>query len=261
MGTRIIAVANQKGGVAKTTSTITLGHVLYARGARVLMIDSDPQGSLSISSGIDQEELTQLDAEQRTYYYSLVKKRPLDTIILKREGKPDLVPAALSLTRVDQELQNPFGAARFLRELLAPVLDRYDVILIDCPPSASLLTVNALVAAHGVLIPSKTDFLSMSGVTQTLEVIDEVRANANPTLSIVGILPTAYDARSTKHDGRILEQIRLVGNQHGIHVFEPVHLNVAYKQASVEGTSVLEYSPGAPGIDVYELIGQHIYAA
>jgi chromosome partitioning protein len=94
-----------------------------------------------------------------------------------------------------------------------------------------------------------------------LEVIDEVRANANPSLEILGILPTAYDARSTKHDGRILEQIRKVGQQQGIRVYEPIHQAVAYKQASVAGTSVLEHAPDAPGIETYELIGQHIYAA
>ena len=123
-----------------------------------------------------------------------------------------------------------------------------------------MLTVNALVAADSVLIPSKTDFLSMSGVTQTLEVIEEVRARGNHELSIVGILPTLYDARSTKHDGLILEQIRNVGEQLGICVFDAIHQSSAYKHASVEGESVLEYDARTHGISTYELIGQQIYA-
>ena len=260
MSARIIAIANQKGGVAKTTSAITLAHVLAARGVRVLMIDSDPQGSLSISSGLDQEQLTQLDRAGQTYFFALVKKVTLDAIIVHREGKPDLIPASLSLTKAEQELQSPYGAAQTLRGLLAPIRERYDVILIDCPPSASVLTINALVAADGVLIPSKTDFLSMSGVTQTLEVIEEVRQQGNHELSIIGILPTLYDARSSRHDGLILEQIRNVGASVGICVFEPINQSVSYKQASIEGESVLEYDARTPGISTYELIGQRIYA-
>jgi chromosome partitioning protein len=202
--TRIIAIANQKGGVGKTTTTVNLGAELAAMGRRVLLIDLDPQAAATYSLGVDPESL------ERTLYNVMVRQEaPLESIIQPSgvEGL-DLVPSNLDLAAAELDLFNNYTRERVLREALKPLVERYDYILIDCPPSLTLLTVNAFVAATEVLIPLQTHLLSLRGVSRLLTTIREVQ-QINPDLAVSGILPTMYDSRSNLNK-EILANIREV---------------------------------------------------
>ncbi len=200
--TRIIAIANQKGGVGKTTTTVNLGAELAAMGRRVLLVDLDPQAAATYSLGIDPESLT------ATLYNVMVKKElPLEAIIQPTGvERLDLVPSNLDLAAAELDLFRNYTRERVLREALEPVISRYDYILIDCPPSLTLLTVNAFVAATEVLIPLQTHLLSLRGVSRLLTTIREVQP-LNPDLKVSGILPTMYDSRSNLNK-EILANIR-----------------------------------------------------
>ena len=173
----IISVSNQKGGVGKTTSTVNLARALVEAGWRVLVIDSDPQSSLSIVYGIDPHRLRELDATGKTFYFGLVKDTALDTLVI--DGAPSLIPASIRLANAETELVSPFGVATMLKKKIAPLRECFDFILIDCPPTLSLLTVNALTASNAVVIPCKTDYLSIMGIPLLMDTIDNVRRRAN----------------------------------------------------------------------------------
>lgn len=252
---RVTAIANQKGGVGKTTSTVNLAYALTRSGARVLAVDIDPQSSLSISLGLDPRTIRELEETQRTLYYSLVKGVPLPDLILARN--PGLIPASIRLANAEAELLSPYGAATALRDCLAPVRPRYDHILLDCPPTLSLLTVNALSAADEVLVPVKTDYLSMMGIPLLLDTIENVRRRANPELAILGILPTMYNVRNV-HDQEVLGELRQIVSGRNIPIFEPINRSTGFDKAPVEGKSTLELYPNTPGVAHYATIASTI---
>ena len=251
----IISVSNQKGGVGKTTSTVNLARALVEAGQRVLVIDSDPQSSLSIVYGIDPRKLRELDAAGKTFYFGLVKDTALDTLVI--DGVPSLIPASIRLANAETELVSPFGVATVLKEKIAPLRECFDFILIDCPPTLSLLTVNALTASNGVVIPCKTDYLSIMGIPLLMDTIDNVRRRANPNLKIIGILPTLFNSR-TSHDTEALSELRASVASRGIEVFEPVNRSTVFDRANVESKAALELFPETPGIEQYKVVAQKI---
>lgn len=256
---KVVAIANQKGGVGKTTSTRNLAHALKESGQRVLLIDADPQGSLSLVAGIDGEELVALDEAGKTLYFALTGKTPLSAMIVHRNGL-DIVPATLSLADAERDLKSPYGVAGILRSLLIPIRDSYDAILIDCAPTLTLMLVNPLAAADAVLVPCKTDYLSVHGIGSLLKTIEEVRRNINPDLELLGVLPTMFMAHA-KHDSELLEKLRAAVSGAGIRVFDPVHRSTAHDKANAESRAALDLFPDTRGVDQYRLIAHLIAPA
>ncbi|PKM42778.1 MAG: chromosome partitioning protein [Gammaproteobacteria bacterium HGW-Gammaproteobacteria-1] len=188
---RIIAIANQKGGVGKTTTCINLGASLAATKRRVLVIDLDPQGNATVGSGVDKGSFEQ------SSYDMLLGHAPAEQVIVRAEQAGyDLVPTNGDLTAAEVELMNSPQRERRLREALAPVRERYEFILVDCPPSLNMLTLNALVAADSVMIPMQCEYYAMEGLSSLLNTIEQIRSTVNPQLQLEGLLRTMFDPRS-----------------------------------------------------------------
>lgn len=250
--TKIIALVNQKGGVGKTTSTINLAHALVKRGKRVLMIDMDPQASLTIYAGQDPSEL---EAEQKTLYHGLLdEERPLAELVIP--GNPALLPSSISLANAEARLLQDWDSISFLKDKLRPIREDYDFILVDCPPTLTLLTVNALTAATSIIIPVKTDHLSIMGIPSLLETVEKLRRRKNPDLTIIGVLPTMFNVRNTHDNERLAELREVLGER--IKVFDPVHRSTAFDKSAAEAQPTLLLSPTTPGIESYNEIAEHI---
>ena len=251
----MIALANQKGGVAKTTSTANLGYALAQRGRRVLLIDADPQASLSIYLGHQPFELQE---QERTLYFGMVHDRPLAALIL--EGNPALIPSSIRLAKADRELMQ---AMRFsdtlLRDALREVLAGYDHVLIDCMPHLGILTANALTAADHVLIPVRTEYLSIEGIPLILEEIEDTRARSNRRLGVLGILPTMY-SRSYTQDQEALAALEAIARAQHLRVFDPIARSTEYDKATSQGAPTVILSPRAPGVDAYFKLADAIIA-
>ena len=225
---RVLALANQKGGVAKTTTTLNLGVALKDMGLRVLAIDLDPQSNLSMSQGIDVEAL------DTGMYHVLTSGLPMSSIIQQREI--DVAPAGIELAGAELALSAMIGRERALERALRPLRETYDYILLDTPPSLGLLTINAMVASDGVIVPVQCEYLSLRGLAQLRETLRQVRDNLNPTVDIVGILPTMYDGR-TLH-GR--EAVAMLEENFGDRVFRTrIGRTIRFAEAPVAGQSVL----------------------
>lgn len=250
----IVAIANQKGGVAKTTTTFHLAHALVRRDRRVLMVDGDPQASLTVYAGHDPKVL---DGQDRTLHALLQDRAAADQVILA--GTPALLPSSIRLASAETELVTAWNGATLLRDRLAPLADAYDVVLIDCSPSLGLLTVNALAAADQVLIPVKTDYLSIMGVSLLFETIDKIRTRLNPQLDVLGLLPTIHDQRN-RHDREALDELRqAMAGRHP--VFEPVRRTTAFDRASVTSEPGEVTRNAARGIEeVADAIGSRLPA-
>jgi chromosome partitioning protein len=199
---RVIAITNQKGGVGKTTTTINLGAALAEKGIYTLLIDCDPQGTLSIGLGLPAYEV------EFTLYGAIADRRfPIDASIHHARPHLDLVPANIDLASAELQLVATKRREFVLRDAIAPIRARYSYILIDCPPSLGLLTVNVLTAADEVLVPLKTDFLATRGLDALVDVIAQIRGQLNPNLSLLGIVPTMVNTRRA-HSIKVLEQVR-----------------------------------------------------
>lgn len=251
---RVIAVCNQKGGVGKTTTTINLGAALAGYGRRVLLVDFDPQASLSIGLGIRHWEL------DSTIYQLMLDSRITPDEVLLKSNIPglDVLPSNIDLSAADMQLIQEVAREGFLQRALAPLVGDYDYILIDCQPSLGLLTINALTAADSVLIPLECEYFSLRGMTLILEAIRKVQARTNPRLEIEGVLATMYDGR-TVHSRQVLE---LVVQQFGDQVFHAVIARtVRFPETTVAGEPITSYAPSSGGAVAYRELAREMLAA
>jgi chromosome partitioning protein len=240
---KIIALCNQKGGVGKTTTAINLGASLAHYGRRVLAVDFDPQGALSAGLGIQTYDVPNI-------YDILVGtvKDPHDAIQESNVPLLDVIPANIDLSAAEVHLVNEVAREQILARALRHVADEYDVILVDCQPSLGILTVNALTAAHGVLIPLECEFFALRGVALLVETIDKVKDRLNPALDLDGILPTMYDSR-TLHSREVLER---AVERFGDRVFDTViSRTVKFPDATVAASPVLRFAPEHPAAAAY----------
>jgi chromosome partitioning protein len=245
--TRTIAFANQKGGVAKTTTTLAISAALAERGHRVLAVDMDPQGALTYSTGIDP------DALDETVNDVLVRRLPVEKVVVTREV--DVVPANIDLAGAEAILLAKTGREYALQRALRELGDKYDFVLIDCPPSLGILTINSLTAAQEVVIPLQCEALSHRGVGQLIETLADIRHFTNPELEVFGVIPTMYDGRSL-HARRVLGD---VGERYGVPVLEPpVKKSIRLAEAAQAGLSILGYAPNHPGADAYRELARQI---
>lgn len=244
MASRIFAIANQKGGVAKTTSALSLGAALSERGYRVLMVDLDPQANLTYSMGVDPEGV------DVSVHDVLLGRVPIKKVILVTE-EADLIPSTIDLAGAEVFLLTKTGREYELQRALDDVRRDYDAVVVDCPPSLGILTINGLTAASEVIIPFQCEALSRRGVSQLIDTINDVRRYTNRGLRIAGILPTMYDPRTT-HSRTVLEE---VAARYAIPVFEPpVRKSIRFAEAPTKGRSLLSWKPDHPGAQAYREI-------
>jgi len=247
----VIAVANQKGGVGKTTTVINLGAALAEKDRRTLLIDLDPQAALSAGLGINSYQL------EISIYNVLINSSTVSITEIIQSVRPnlDIAPSNIDLAAAEVELIAAIGREYILRDALSPVRSRYDYIIIDTPPSLGLLTINALTAADRVLIPLQCEYLAMRGMRVLLETIDKVKRKLNPDLEIMGILGTMYNTRTT-HAREVLEEIRSV---FGDKVYDVViRSSIKFAEAPVARQPILEYEPKHAGAMAYRALAEEI---
>ncbi|MCI2265386.1 ParA family protein [Sediminivirga luteola] len=250
---RIIAMVNQKGGVGKTTSTINLGAALAGYGRRVLLVDFDPQGALSVGLGINPHEI------ELSVYNVLMSSRVAASDVIVPSGIEDIdiLPANIDLSAAEVQLVGEVAREQVLLRALQPVSDDYDVILIDCQPSLGLLTVNALTAAHGVIIPLETEFFALRGVALLVETIEKVQDRLNPALEIDGILATMFDSR-TLHSREVIDRVI---EAFGERVFDTViSRTVKFPDASVAAEPITSFAPRHAGAEAYRQLARELIA-
>src|SRR5213082_2803638 len=244
---RVIAFANQKGGVAKTTTTLNLGVALKEKGYDVLLVDLDPQGNLTMSQGWNPDEI------ERSMFDVLVHKLPVEEII--RENEVDVAVSSIDLAGAELALSSMIGRERALEKALVSVKQKYDYILIDTPPSLGLLTINALVASNGVIVPVQCEYLSLRGLVQLENTLSMIRENLNPEVGIQGILPTMYDKR-TPHSR---EAVEILEENFGNLVFgTKIRKTIRYAEAPVKGSSVLKYDPTGSAAEAYRELAKEV---
>jgi chromosome partitioning protein len=244
---RVIAFANQKGGVAKTTSTLNLAAALAEKENRVLCVDMDPQGNLTMSQGLNPDSI------ERSMFDVLVHRLPIENVIEHTEI--DLAVSSIDLAGAELALASMIGRERALEKALAPMKTVYDYVLIDTPPSLGLLTINALVAADHVIVPVQCEYLSLRGLVQLENTLAMIRENLNPNVSIMGILPTMFDRR-TLH---AREAVEILEENFGDLVFKTrIKKTIRYAEAPVKGTSVLKYDPSGTAADAYRDLAKEV---
>ncbi|MFB9303238.1 ParA family protein [Kibdelosporangium philippinense] len=250
---KVLAICNQKGGVGKTTSTINLGAALTEFGRRVLLVDFDPQGALSVGLGIPAHQL------DRTIYNVLIEHGPnLDEVVIRTTVEDmDLLPSNIDLSAAEVQLVAEVGREHALLRTLRPVIDKYDYILVDCQPSLGLLTVNALAAADGVLIPLECEYFSMRGAALLMDTIQKVQERLNPRLEITGILATMFDPR-TLHSREVMAR---VVERFGDIVFDTViNRTVRFPETTVAGEPITRWAPRSAGAKAYRALAREVIA-
>jgi chromosome partitioning protein len=248
--TRTIAVANQKGGVAKTTTVAALAAALSERGRSVLAVDLDPQACLTYSLGFEPDQL------DPTVHDVLVGRCGIDAAIHAVDEEAfDLVPSNIDLVGAEAYLLTRMGREYALRKALDAIQRSYQVVLVDCPPSLGVLTINALTAADEVVIPLQCETLSHRGVGQMLSTIEDVRRLTNHELKVAGLLPTMFDGR-TNHAREVLED---VGSRYRLPVLDPpVSKSIRFAEAPRDGRSIIRFAPSHPGAQAYRALAQSI---
>jgi chromosome partitioning protein len=244
---RVLAVANQKGGVAKTTTVVNLAAALVATGARVLVVDLDAQACATFSLGLDPEDLDSASAD------ALLRGEGAAPIMRTPDGI-DLLPATIDLAAADHVLATQQGREYVVRDLLTDLQGSYDWILLDCSPSLGILTVAALTAADEVLIPLQCETLSHRGVGQLMETVADVQRFTNPSLHVAGLLPTLFDARTT-HARAVLADL---ASRYHVRVFSPITRSVRFAEAPAAGRSILATAPSSRGAKDYRTLAAEV---
>jgi chromosome partitioning protein len=244
---KVIVFANQKGGVAKTTTTLNLAVAFAEKGHRVLCVDMDPQGNLTMSQGIDPDTL------ETSMYHVLVDRVSIREVIRRREI--DVACASIDLAGAEIAMSTQIGRERSLQKAFAPIRDDYDFICIDTPPSLGLLTINALTAADKVIVPVQCEYLSMRGLVQLQSTLEMIRENLNPDVEIEGILPTLMDTRTV----HAKEAIELLEENFGDRVFASrIKKTIRFAEAPVQGMSVLKYDPDGVAAQSYRDLAKEV---
>lgn len=248
---RVISMCNQKGGVGKTTSTISLGAALGEYGRRVLLLDFDPQGALSVGMGANPHDLG-------LTVYDVLLQRSVDVrdVVQPTEVRNvDLLPANIDLSAAEVQLVGEVAREQVLSRALRPVMDDYDVILIDCQPSLGLLTVNALTASHGVVVPLECEYFAMRGVAMLMETIDKVGDRLNPALQLDGILATMFDAR-TLHSREVVDRLVEAFGDTLLHTV--IGRTIKFPEASVVAQPITTYASGHAGSEAYRQLAREL---
>ncbi len=240
---RIIAIANQKGGVGKTTTCVNLAAALASMQKRVLLIDLDPQGNATMGCGVDKYDV------ETSVYDILVEQTPISTVLVRSEENGcDVLPANSDLTAAEIQLMDMDGRERRLKDALNAVRDQYDYLLIDCPPSLNVLTLNAFVAADSVLVPIQCEYYALEGLSALLETIEGIRESVNPSLEIEGLLRTMYDGRNNLGAEVSAQLVQHFGSQ----VFNTmVPRNIRLAEAPSHGVSIMQYDKTSRGALAY----------
>ncbi|MBI5650531.1 MAG: ParA family protein [Chloroflexi bacterium] len=247
---RVIAVTNQKGGVGKTTTTINLGAALAEKGHYTLLIDGDPQGALSIGLG-----LPAYDLEFSLYSILTDTRIPIAAVTHHIRPHLDLVPSNIDLAGAELQLVAMMGREFILRDAIATVRDRYDFVLIDCPPSLGLLTVNALTAADEILVPLQCEFLAMRGLDTLIDVVARVQRRLNPKLRMLGIVPTMYNPRRV-HSREVLDKVRATYPNKILNV--AIKESTRFAQAPAERRTLLEIDGNGDAAESYRALAEVI---
>jgi chromosome partitioning protein len=246
----VLAVVNQKGGVGKTTTTVNLATLLAAKGKRVLVIDVDPQGNATSGLGFDKNK------QERTLYDVLINREPLQQALYATgRNQLYLVPSNIQLAGAEIELVNLVSRETFLKRALIEQREQFDFVLMDCPPSLGLLTVNALTAADGVLVPIQSEYYALEGLTQLLETVTLVKRSLNPHLSVFGVVVTMFDSR-TQLAHQVAAEVR---SYFGDKVFRTIiPRNVRLSEAPSFGKSINEYDPRSKGAESYDALAREV---
>nr|WP_283133491.1 AAA family ATPase [Rhizohabitans arisaemae] len=248
---RVIAMVNQKGGVGKTTTTINLGAALAEVGLKVLLVDFDPQGALSVGLGINP---LQLDLT----VYNLLMERGItahDVLLKTGVDGMDLLPSNIDLSAAEVQLVTEVAREQVLGRVIAPLLPEYDVCLIDCQPSLGLLTINALTAAHGVMVPLECEFFALRGVALLMDTIQKVQERLNQDLVIEGLLATMYDAR-TLHGREVLARVVEAFDEQVFHTV--INRTVRFPDATVAGEPITSFDPSSLGANAYRELAREV---
>jgi len=250
-GARIIALCNQKGGVGKTTTTINLGAALAEYGRTVLLVDFDPQGSLLVGLGLNPHEI-----DLTVYNLLMQGDVTLDDVIVPT-GVPgmDLLPSNIDLSAAEVQLVHEVAREQTLQRVLAPAIEKYDVILIDCQPSLGLLTVNALTASDGVIVPLECEYFALRGVALLKTTIDKVRERLNPKLEIDGVLGTMFDGR-TLHGREVMERLVQAWGDTVFHTV--IRRTVKFSDSTVAGEPITSYASSSAGAEAYRQLAREV---
>ena len=250
---RVISMCNQKGGVGKTTTTINLGAALAEYGRKVLLVDFDPQGSLSVGLGLNPHEM------DLTVYNLLMDREVHVEDVIVPSGVPgmDLLPSNIDLSAAEVQLVHEVAREQTLQRVLAPAIEHYDVILIDCQPSLGLLTVNALTASDGVIVPLECEYFALRGVALLKTTIDKVRERLNPKLEIDGVLGTMFDGR-TLHGREVMERLVQAWGDKVFHTV--IRRTVKFSDSTVAGEPITSYASSSSGAEAYRKLAKEVLA-